>query len=247
MVACALGAQCGSFAPSSLRDARDSGSLRAGRAVARRSPRRLAVRAVIQDGARAAPQGPAVSLPSLPAAGAATSAGARTVREVVPEDMTVGEGELGVVRRGVMRAEDAERLNWYLRAILTARVYDVAIESPLDFAPRLSDRVGAQIHLKREDLQPVFSFKLRGAYNRMAALSPEELSKGVICASAGNHAQGVSLASKKLRCDAVICMPITTPAIKVDAVRRLGGTVDLVGENFDATQAHARRRSAEEG
>ena len=189
-------------------------------------------------------QGPSVRLPNLPDHDVAD---ADAIREVFPEDMIVNRGELGVVNRGVMRAEDAERLNWYLRAILTANVYDVAVESPLDFAPRLSARVGANIHLKREDLQPVFSFKLRGAYNRMAAISPEARKNGVICSSAGNHAQGVALAAKELGCDAVIAMPVTTPAIKVDAVRRLGATVELVGENYDATQAYAKKRAEEDG
>jgi len=172
---------------------------------------------------------------------------AREPAEVLPEEMVLREGELGVVRRGVMKSEDAERLNWYLKAILTANVYDVAVESPLDYAPRISERLGAQIYLKREDLQPVFSFKLRGAYNKMASISPEDLKRGVITSSAGNHAQGVALAAKKLQCDAVIAMPVTTPAIKVDAVRRLGATVALVGENYDETQAYAKQRSIEEG
>jgi threonine dehydratase len=170
-----------------------------------------------------------------------------TVKEVMPEDMILKEGEMGTVTRAVSSTEDAERLNWYLRAILTANVYDVAVESSLDFAPRLSDKVGAKIWFKREDLQPVKSFKLRGAYNRMAALSREALSRGVICSSAGNHAQGVALAARELGCDAVIAMPITTPAIKVDAVRQLGATVALEGENYDACQAYAKNRALEEG
>ena len=100
----------------------------------------------------------------------------------------------------------------YLRRILTARVYDVAIESPLEEAPRLSERLGNRVLLKREDLQPVKSFKLRGAYNKMARLPREQLKRGVIAASAGNHAQGVALAAQKLGCRAVIVMPVTTPA-----------------------------------
>ena len=112
----------------------------------------------------------------------------------------------------------------YLQRILRARVYDVAIESPLDPAPNLSRRLGNQVLLKREDLQPVFSFKLRGAYNRMARLSAAELERGVIAASAGNHAQGVALAARKLGCAAVIVMPVTTPEVKVGAVAaRRGG------------------------
>ena len=111
----------------------------------------------------------------------------------------------------------------YLNKVLLSRVYDVAVETPLDEAVSLSRRLGNRVLLKRDDLQPVFSFKLRGAYNKMARLSPEELRRGVIAASAGNHAQGVALAARRLGCEAVIVMPVTTPAIKVDAVRRLGG------------------------
>ncbi len=99
----------------------------------------------------------------------------------------------------------------YLRRILTARVYDVAIESPLEAAPRLSERIHNRVLLKREDLQPVKSFKLRGAYNKMARLPREQLKRGVIAASAGNHAQGVALAAQTLGCRAVIVMPVTTP------------------------------------
>ncbi|HRN08204.1 MAG TPA: pyridoxal-phosphate dependent enzyme, partial [Ottowia sp.] len=107
----------------------------------------------------------------------------------------------------------------YLKQVLTARVYDVAIESDLDPARTLSRRLHNKIFLKREDQQPVFSFKLRGAYNKMAHLSPEQLQAGVICASAGNHAQGVALAAHKLSSRAVIVMPTTTPQVKVDAVK----------------------------
>src|SRR5688500_9569896 len=115
----------------------------------------------------------------------------------------------------------------YLEKILTANVYDVAIESPLDKARNLSAKLDNQVWLKREDLQPVFSFKLRGAYNKMVNLSPEALKAGVICASAGNHAQGVALAAEKLGCTATIVMPVTTPQIKIDAVRKRGGIVVL--------------------
>ena len=101
----------------------------------------------------------------------------------------------------------------YLERILKARVYDVAIESPLELAPGLSKRLGNRLLLKREDLQPVFSFKLRGAYNMMSHLAPAKLKKGVITASAGNHAQGVALAAQKLGCRAVIVMPLTSPRI----------------------------------
>ena len=124
--------------------------------------------------------------------------------------------------------------------ILTAQVYDVARESPLDRAPLLSARAGGPVWLKREDLQPVFSFKLRGAYNKLASLNEAQRSKGVIAASAGNHAQGVALAARKLGCRAVIVMPSTTPRIKVEAVRALGGEVILHGDSFDAAYSHSR-------
>jgi threonine dehydratase len=166
---------------------------------------------------------------------------------VDPEDLVLLEGEIGPVTRAEARDTDVAREAWYLRAILTADVYDVAVESPLERAPRMSERSGADIYLKREDLQPVFSFKIRGAYNRMKQLSKEELVRGAITASAGNHAQGVALSGQTLGCKAIIAMPVTTPAIKVEAVRRLGGTVELVGENFDATQAYAKKRAVDEG
>ncbi|APZ43571.1 threonine ammonia-lyase, biosynthetic [Acidihalobacter ferrooxydans] len=135
----------------------------------------------------------------------------------------------------------------YVRRILTAQVYDVAQETPLDPARSLSRRLGNQVLLKREDLQPVFSFKLRGAYNRVAALTEAERSKGVITASAGNHAQGVALAARKLGVRAVIVMPRTTPAIKVDAVRALGAKAVLEGDNFDEAFAHAMTLVESEG
>ena len=135
----------------------------------------------------------------------------------------------------------------YLKKILTARVYDVAIESSLDAAPSLSRRIGNTVWLKREDQQPVFSFKLRGAYNKMANLSPQDLAKGVICASAGNHAQGVALSAKKLGCRAVIVMPVTTPRLKIDAVLALGGKVVLHGESFSDAYAHALTLQAVQG
>ncbi|MBQ7739524.1 MAG: threonine ammonia-lyase, biosynthetic [Desulfovibrionaceae bacterium] len=120
----------------------------------------------------------------------------------------------------------------YLNRILLSRVYDVAVETPLEKARSLSRTIGNTVLLKREDLQPVFSFKIRGAYNKMAKLSKDELQRGVIAASAGNHAQGVALSAKKLACEATIVMPVTTPAIKINSVRRLGGQVVLSGESF---------------
>ena len=127
----------------------------------------------------------------------------------------------------------------YLEKVLNAQVYDVASETPLEVAGNLSARVGNKIILKREDLQPVFSFKLRGAYNKIASLSPEKLKRGVICASAGNHAQGVALSAAKVGCRAVIVMPLSTPGIKVEAVRRRGGEVVLFGDSYDDSYAHA--------
>ena len=135
----------------------------------------------------------------------------------------------------------------YLQRILRARVYDVAIESPLEPAPNLSRRLGNSVLLKREDLQPVFSFKLRGAYNRMVHLSPAELERGVIAASAGNHAQGVALAAGKLGCRAVIVMPLTTPEMKVRAVAALGAEVVLHGDTYDEAYEQARRLEAAGG
>ncbi len=128
----------------------------------------------------------------------------------------------------------------YLERILLARVYDVAIESPLETAPNLSRRTGNQVLLKREDMQPVFSFKLRGAYNKMAGLTKAQLKRGVVCASAGNHAQGVALSAQVLGCAATIVMPATTPAIKVDAVAKRGGTVVLHGDSYDDAYKHAK-------
>lgn len=132
-----------------------------------------------------------------------------------------------------------ERQLDYLQRILNARVYDVAIESPLDLAKKLSDRLGNRVWLKREDTQPVHSFKLRGAYNKMARLSPSELARGVVCASAGNHAQGVALSARRLGAQAVIVMPVTTPTLKSDAVRALGGQVILHGDSYSDAYTHA--------
>jgi threonine dehydratase len=127
----------------------------------------------------------------------------------------------------------------YLQRILTARVYDVAQETPLDHARALSRRLGNHVLLKREDQQSVFSFKLRGAYNKMIHLSAAQLARGVICASAGNHAQGVALGAKRLGCRAVVVMPVTTPRVKVDAVVALGGEVVLHGDSYSDAYAHA--------
>jgi len=135
----------------------------------------------------------------------------------------------------------------YLDHIRNAKVYDVAIESPLELANNLSERLGNRILMKREDLQPVFSFKLRGAYNKIAGLGADELARGVICSSAGNHAQGVALAAAKRGIRAVIVMPVTTPTIKTHAVGALGGEVVLHGDTYDDAYAHARKLEESEG
>ena len=127
----------------------------------------------------------------------------------------------------------------YLRKSLLSKVYEVAVETPLDRLPLLSSRLGGDLYLKREDLQPVFSFKIRGAYNKMAGLPSEALAKGVIASSAGNHAQGVALAARKLGVAATIVMPVTTPEIKVAAVSALGAQVKLFGDNYDQSYEHA--------
>lgn len=135
----------------------------------------------------------------------------------------------------------------YLRRILNARVYDVAIETPLEPASDLSRRLGNTVFLKREDLQEVFSFKIRGAYNKMANLDPALLAKGVIASSAGNHAQGVALAANELGCRAVIVMPTTAPALKVDAVAARGAEIVLHGESYSDAYAHAQQLMGELG
>jgi threonine dehydratase len=134
----------------------------------------------------------------------------------------------------------------YLKRILTANVYDVAQETPLERAPQLSNRLGHNIFLKREDLQPVFSFKLRGAYNKMTKLTEEQRQRGVIAASAGNHAQGVALGAQKLGCRALIVMPVTTPQVKIDAVRERGAEVVLFGDSYSDAYKHALTLEAEQ-
>ncbi len=135
----------------------------------------------------------------------------------------------------------------YLDRILKARVYEVAVETPLTLAARLSSRLGNRVLLKREDLQPVFSFKLRGAYNKLHGLDPEARARGVIAASAGNHAQGVALGANRLGIQATIVMPRTTPAIKIQAVRAYGGRVILHGDSYDEAYAHALELVSEKG
>ncbi|WP_417739698.1 threonine ammonia-lyase, biosynthetic [Rosistilla oblonga] len=140
-----------------------------------------------------------------------------------------------------------KRLLGYLQRILNARVYDVAIESPLERANKLSTRLGNQVWLKREDTQPVHSFKLRGAYNKMSRLSSAELARGVVCASAGNHAQGVALSARQLGCQAVVVMPVTTPKLKSDAVRDLGAQIVLHGDSYSDAYSHALELEQQHG
>lgn len=138
-------------------------------------------------------------------------------------------------------------LDRYITRILRAKVYAVARVTALEPAAKLSAKLGNQVLLKREDQQPVFSFKLRGAFNKLSNLSPEERARGVVCASAGNHAQGVALAASHLGCDATIVMPVTTPAIKIEAVVALGATVVLHGVTFDEASAHASELAEQSG
>ncbi len=135
----------------------------------------------------------------------------------------------------------------YIKKILDANVYDVAIETPLQHARFLSQRFSNNILIKREDLQPVFSFKLRGAYNKISQLSEDEKKRGIVAASAGNHAQGVALSAQRLGIKATIVMPKTTPAIKVDAVKAWGGKVVLHGDTYDEASAHAKVLVEEKG
>ena len=147
---------------------------------------------------------------------------------------------------GDFGAQLQAHMDTLLREILTSRVYEVARETPLDPAPRLSRRLDNDVLLKREDLQPIFSFKIRGAYNRIARLSEAERARGVIAASAGNHAQGVAFSARRLDMRAVIVMPRTTPEIKVDAVKALGAEVVLAGDRYAEAQQHSEQLAAEQ-
>jgi threonine dehydratase len=149
--------------------------------------------------------------------------------------------------RGAPQDAGAAAYGGLLHDVLTSRVYDVARETPLETAPRLSRRLGCEVLLKREDLQPVFSFKLRGAHNRIAHLDDAQLSRGVIASSAGNHAQGVAYSARRLGLRAVIVMPQTTPDIKVEAVRELGAEVVLCGDTYADAEARAEMLAAEGG
>ena len=135
----------------------------------------------------------------------------------------------------------------YPKKILSAQIYDLVRETPLDDSPILSERIGNRVLLKREDLQPVFSFKLRGAYNCIRLLSDEQKAAGVIAASAGNHAQGVAMSARHLGIKATIVMPRTTPTIKVNAVKALGGKVILRGDTYDEASAYADQLVEERG
>src|SRR5450830_396927 len=138
-------------------------------------------------------------------------------------------------------------LEQYVKKILTSRVYDVAVETPLQAARQLSERLGNKVLLKREDLQPVFSFKIRGAYNKLTQLTAQERACGVVTASAGNHAQGLALAAKVLGVKAPIVLPKTTPAMKVEGVRSRGGKVVLHGDSFPAGSAYTPKVVDEKG
>jgi len=135
----------------------------------------------------------------------------------------------------------------YVQKIQDAKIYDLALKTPVDHAPLLSQRLNNKVLLKREDLQPVFSFKLRGAYNKLLNLSKQQLDTGVVAASAGNHAQGLALAAKKMGIAATIVMPRTTPRIKVDAVRSRGAEVVLVGDSYDEAAAYATELVKKQG
>ncbi|MGB5098275.1 MAG: pyridoxal-phosphate dependent enzyme, partial [Porticoccaceae bacterium] len=135
----------------------------------------------------------------------------------------------------------------YVKRILDARIYDLVEETPIDDAPILSARLGNRVLFKREDLQPVFSFKIRGAYNKLLQLSEAQRAAGVVAASAGNHAQGLALAAQKMGIKATIVMPRTTPQIKVDAVRSRGARVVMQGDTYDEASEHAHKLVVERG
>ena len=146
-----------------------------------------------------------------------------------------------------MKLENGDMLENYVKKILSSRVYELAQETPLSPAPLLSRRFGTQVFLKREDLQPVYSFKLRGAYNKISQLSEAQKAAGVITASAGNHAQGVAMASKHLGIKATIVMGRNTPSIKINAVKDRGAKVILHGDNYDQASVHAKALCKEQG
>lgn len=171
-----------------------------------------------------------------------------TIARVTMTTTAAALRRLPLLRRGLATAVAAEHPN-YRRMILESRVYDAARQTPLQLAPALSHELQNRVYFKREDLQPVFSFKIRGGYNKMASLSDAEKRAGVVCCSAGNHAQGVALSARKLGVNAVIVMPLATPEIKVKAVRHHGGdfvTIVLHGQSFDEAAAEAKRLERQE-
>ncbi len=178
--------------------------------------------------------------------GVSKRASANAMRTASPADVAP-DGRPGLPEPRPLSPASLRMAAGYLKRILTARVYDVAVETPLSAAPLLSRRLSNAVLLKREDRQPVFSFKLRGAYNKMVLLPAEARSRGVICASAGNHAQGVALAARRLGCAAVVVMPVTTPRVKIDAVQALGAEVLLHGDSFSDAQELAASLQSERG
>jgi|DEB19_MinimDraft_3_1074340.scaffolds.fasta_scaffold00298_10 threonine dehydratase len=174
------------------------------------------------------------------------AAGCKSLRESESPDVPHDGRSINGARTSVMLLSmSAPSIADYIERISNARVYDVAIESPLERATRLSRRLGNDILLKREDLQPVFSFKLRGAYNKISQLTDRVAARGVICASAGNHAQGVALAATRRKIPSLIVMPVTTPQIKVQAVIDLGGEVVLYGDDYDSAYEHSLKLAQE--
>ncbi|XP_076921785.1 threonine dehydratase biosynthetic, chloroplastic-like [Bidens hawaiensis] len=164
------------------------------------------------------------------------------ILEVSSHTLQYEEGKVGAVPQGVVSESSVGAMD-YLMSILTSKVYDVAVET---LTAKFSERLGVGVWLKREDTQPTFSFKLRGAYNMMAKLSKKQLAQGVICSSTGNHALGVTLAAKTLGCNVVIVMPVTTLRFKWESVKRLGAMVVLKGDSYDEAQAYAKKRGARE-
>jgi threonine dehydratase len=183
-------------------------------------------------------------------AAAATSAPTAARVAAVPTTASITNKGWLINRSPSMKKETPPIATEYLAKVLTSQVYEAAIETPLTYAAAISGTLKNDIYLKREDTQPVFSFKIRGAYNKIAKLSAEQRTKGVVTCSAGNHAQGVAMSAAKLKINATIVMPLATPAIKVNAVRRLGGEtvqVKLHGQNYDEAAAEAKRLQTEQG
>ncbi|KAI3992913.1 hypothetical protein MKX01_034153 [Papaver californicum] len=174
-----------------------------------------------------------------------SSSSPEPLMKVSPQSLEYETGFLGSVPS--RRVGSTPNCLKYLTKILSSKVYDVAIETPLQLSKNISERLGVNLWLKREDLQPVFAFKLRGAYNMMANLSEDELGRGVICSSSGNHAQGVALAAQRLGCDAVAVMPSTAPEIKWKSVERLGGKAVLFGASYHEAELYAKDRAQVEG